>query len=238
MKNSAALFLIILWVISSCSDHKIVITGTIEEIENPKLYLYEINPDGKQLLDSTYLTNHDFKFTLSTKKRENPDDPAFYRLSQNQFNEINTIARAGENIHFDIHEKKMVNSYHVSGGEDAILMWELDRKLKLFIDMVEKMYQVYELNMYDDDFKEKLDADYMTLVKHHQDELLLFIEEHIHSFVSLPAFYQSYNRRIFITEDEHLDLLQRIYFSLSEQYPQHPDVLYLAERLNKKNGRK
>ncbi|MDL2308002.1 DUF4369 domain-containing protein [Bacteroidales bacterium OttesenSCG-928-B11] len=234
MKNISILGIILLFLVAACDNHKTVITGTLSEIESRKIYLYEVTKDGLMCLDSADLKNKNFKFVISTKDKKNPDDPFFYRLSQNPFNEINTIARSGETIDFQINNKIMVTDYTVSGGDDAKLMWELDRKLKFFIDTIDELYLLYEKNLYDDEKKKKLDEDYIILVEHHTEELIDFIEKNTHSFASLIAFYQSYNRRIFIPEDEHLDLLEKIFFSLREQYPAHQDVLYLENRINQK----
>ncbi|MDR2979094.1 MAG: DUF4369 domain-containing protein [Bacteroidales bacterium] len=218
----------------ACADNKIVIKGTLAEIENSKLYLYEITPGGAVRIDSADIDGKNFKFVISTKNKKDPAYPYYYRLSQNPFNEITTMARHGENLDFQINQKMMVKNYRVSGGDDALLMWQLDRKLKLFIDTVDELYKTYEMNLYDDSCKQKIEEDYVVLVDHHTQELIDFIEKNNHSFAALTAFYQSYNRRIFIREEEHLDLLEKIYFSLKEQYPNHEYVLYLANRLNQK----
>lgn len=236
MKKNTILFLPLLLLFAACHNEKVIMQGSLDEIENQILYLYEITPDGKQLIDSADIRDKTFKFVISTKNKKNPDYPFFYRLSQNSLNEINTIARAGETIDFEIHSKMMIKDYVVSGGEDAQRMWELDRKLKLFIDTIDGLYKMYEKNLYNDDFKEKLDADYLVLIEYHTEELIGFIEKNIQSFVVLPAFYQSYNRRIFIQEDAHLDLLKEIYFSLQGQYPAHEYVLYLADRIYRRTG--
>ncbi|MDR3048061.1 MAG: hypothetical protein LBU51_10740, partial [Bacteroidales bacterium] len=51
------------------------------------------------------------------------------------------------------------------------------------------------------------------------------------SFTSIIAFYQTYNRRRFIDEKEHLSVLSALTTSLKKEYPLNENVLFLEKRI-------
>ena len=61
--------------------------------------------------------------------------------------------------------------------------------------------------------------------------MIHFIENNLTSLTSLTAFYQKFNRRVFIQESENLPLLTKLANSLHNSYPENPNVVFIKDRI-------
>ncbi len=232
MKIKTGLIFLLLWSLFSCQQQgSLIIEGNLSHVISDKIYLSKLTPDGLFPKDSVRITDGKFKFKIKPGNEQEKYEPAFYRLSLPGENYIVTLGRPGERLTITADARDLVRSYTVSGGEDARLMWELDRKLTHFIDTVDRLYARYLDHIYDDSVKMIVEEKYNRLVDQHTDDLLFFIRNNSGSLSSVIAFYQKYNRRIFIDETENLSLLKDIYRKLSGLYPENGNVIYLGRRI-------
>lgn len=227
---------VLILTLFSCNskDQTIQFEGKLSNCSNSKIYLYKVSPEGESLIDSSEIKNGAF----SLKDEVNEDqiqisNPSFYKLYFTEINYIFTIASVGEKLHFEARADSLVKTYKVTGGKDALLMHQLDMQLKLFIDSVETLYQAYEQNQYNDSLKLGIESEYNNLVSNHQAFLNSFIQKNKGSLTTLTAFYQSFNRRIFIPEEENISLLKDILKNIKLKYPKNENILFIESRIEK-----
>lgn len=235
MKKRSIIFLFIsFFIFHSCNKREtIYFKGELTNCTYSKIYLYKVTPNGTFVIDSSEIRNNLFTLKDDLKQYSQVNnDPCFYKIFISQKNHILTIASMGETLHFTAKADSLVKTYKVTGSKDAQLLNQLDQQLKLFIDSVETLYSSYEQNIYNDSAKENIEKEYNILVRNHENFLLDFIHKNNRSLVTLIAFYQSYNRRIFFPEKEHILLLKEIYSSLQKEYPQNENVSYIKSRID------
>lgn len=218
----------------SCTskDRTIHIEGKLSHCSFSKIYLYKVSPDGESMIDSSVIKNGVF----SLKDKVNKDQiqrtsPSFYKLYFSETNLILTIASIGEKLHFEARADSLVKTYKVTGGKEALLVHELDMQLKCFIDSVETLYFLYEQNRYNDSLKIGIETEYNQLVSNHKTFLKSFIQKNKGSLATLTAFYQSFNRRIFLPEEENISLLKEILMQIKMKYPKNENILFIESRI-------
>lgn len=230
LKNYWLLLLLSAFIFSCQNKEEIFrINGTFNKNYKGKIYLSEITPEGPILLDSTIVKANQFRFKI--KKKNHIPQPAFYQLWTSSVNGLVTIGREGETVNITADPENMVKSYLVSGGDDAILMWQLDQMLKTFIDTIDRLYNIYETYIEEDSVREEIELKYQELLCQYQEILKKFISENKTSLVVIPAFYQVYNRRRFLDENENSAILKMILDELRVQFPNNENVIWLEKRV-------
>lgn len=231
-----SLFLLVLLVFSACQKREaaIVISGTLENSFEKHIYLSKITPEGVVLLDSTLIKGGRFEFELIPSDEQSRvwlEIPTFYQIWLTPDNGFTTLAKSGDHLSFTADAAQLVKTYSVEGPEDAQLMYQLDCQLRKFVDTVEQLMAVYDANLYNDSVKLLIEEQYMSAVTQHTQFLREFIQEHKTSLASITAFYQRFNRRIFLPEAENKALLDTIYHSLAPLYPESADVEFIGRKL-------
>ena len=150
---------------------------------------------------------------------------------------MTTIAKRGDRLQIAADANNLAKSYTIQGSDDAKRMLQLDRMLSHFIDTLESLYQIYEQHIEEDDVRAYVEEQYNGLSSQYSADLIRFIKQNSCSMVSIPAFYQTYNRKRFLDEEEHLEILQLIHHDLKEKYPDCENIKFLEQRINsvKKN---
>lgn len=237
MKKLYLIFILFLILgLQSCvsKKQKINFNGELSHCKYSKIYLYKVTPTGTFVIDSSEIIQGKFSLTDNMDQYSDPNNyPCFYKVFLTQKNHILTIASMGESLHFKANADSLVKTYHVSGGHDAQLLNQLDIRLKMFVDSVETLYDSYETNQYNDSVKVMIETKYNKLVENHQKYLLDFIHTNKESLVTLTAFYQTFNRRIFFPEKENIPLLTEMYLSLKVKYPKNDNISYIKSRIEK-----
>lgn len=215
------------------NDKNIHIEGKLSQCSYSRIYLYKVSPDGETIVDSSEIRNGIF----SLKDKLNKDQiqrtsPGFYKLYISETNHILTIASKGETIHIEAKADSLVKTYQVTGGKEAFLVHELDMQLKSFIDSVETLYFSYEQNKYNDTVKLAIESEYNRLVANHQAFLIHFIQKNKGTLATLNAFYQSFNRRIFLPEQDNISLLNEILLNIKVKYPQNENIPFIESRID------
>ncbi len=222
-------------LISSCRQktEEIVIEGHLDNAESQMLRLAFIDIDQTLLLDSVKLKDGQYKFALKADNEEDKtrfSSPMLYRLLLNE-GSITTMAQGGDHLILDADALNLLGSYHVSGGEEAELIGELDSALNTFVQPTQQLYAIYQENIADDSTREAIERQYVEMLQHHKSYLTQFIEEHPHNMASYIAFYQSYNRRHFFSEEEDFALLKSLTESLKETYPNNPYIKNMLQHV-------
>ena len=225
-------FLLLLLLLSCSQKNKICIEGELENGNGRMLYLSLLTDDGLQTIDSVKVRRNSFRFKIQTGDDEliAVGQPVFLQLSFSPENGLTTLARSGETVHITADANKLVSSYKVTGPEDAMLMWELDSALSVFVNYTDNLSQVYSYYMDEDSVRGKVERSYNKAVEMHQQYLRSFIMAHPRSFSTMIAFYQKYNNLRFFDETKNADLLRKLTESLAECYPNSQYVRYLQLR--------
>lgn len=210
---------------TGCSDRNVSVTisGDIQNGGNQMMRLALITSDGMDFIDSTNLKDGRFEFKISSeneliKERENA--PMMFQLFLSEENSLATMAKKGEHLRITADAKDMVRTYRISGGEEAVLIHQLDSSLAAFVIPSEKLYEEYQKTLEDDSARAEIEAKYVVMLQNHRQYLENFIEKHPNNMASYIAFYQSYNRRNFFDIYRDLEVLKTINANMEKVYPE------------------
>ncbi len=225
MKKGSIFVCLLTLLMFSCTNRNVsvIISGDIKNGGNKMMRLALITADGMDIIDSTNLKDGKFEFKISSederiKEREN--SPMMFQLFLAEDNCISTMAKKGEHLQITADAENLTRTYHISGGEEAVLMQQLDSALTAFAIPVEKMFEPYQNNIQNDSVRADIEAQYMLLVQQHRQYLEHFIDEHPNNMACYIAFYQSLNRCTFFDPLQDLDLLKQINANMSKIYPE------------------
>ena len=212
-------------LLAACSNRhvSVKISGDIKDGGNRMVHLALITADGMGMIDSVNLKDGHFEFKVSSdneliKERENA--PMMFQLFLSDNNSLATMAKKGEKLSITADAKDLTQTYRISGGEEAVLMQQLDSALTVFVTEANKLYEVYQKNLENDSARGEVETKYMNLLFQHRDFLEKFIAGHPNNMASYIAFFQSYNRRNFFDVYQDLDVLKKINANMSKIYPE------------------
>ena len=224
MKKLLFIFAVTILLAACSSRHvSVKISGDIKDGGNRMVHLALITADGMEMIDSMNLKDGHFEFKVSSdneliKERENA--PMMFQLFLSDNNSLATMAKKGEKLSITADAKDLTQTYRISGGEEAVLMQQLDSALTVFVTEANKLYEVYQKNLENDSARGEVETKYMNLLLQHRDFLEKFIAGHPNNMASYIAFFQSYNRRNFFDVYQDLDVLKKINANMSKIYPE------------------
>jgi hypothetical protein len=212
-------------LLAACSNHNVSvrISGDIKDGGNQMIRLVLITSEGMEELDSMNLKNGHFEFKVSSdnelvKERENA--PMMFQLFLTEDNSLATMAKKGEHLEITADAQDLTKTYQISGGEEAVLMHQLDSALTAFVVPTEKLYETYQKTLENDSARAEIEAKYVVMLQNHRQYLEDFIDSHPQNMASYIAFFQSYNRRNFFDIYKDLDILKKINANMSKVYPE------------------
>lgn len=212
-------------LLAACADRNVSvkISGDIKDGGNRMIRLALVTAEGLEIIDSIHMKNGSFEFKVSSeneliKKYEN--GPMLFQMFLSEDNCVSTIANKGEHLTITADAQDLIRSYHISGGEEAVLVQQLDSALTAFAVPAEKMFEPYMDNILNDSVRAAIEAVYVPMLQNHRQFLKTFIDKHPNNMACYIAFYQSYNNRTFFDPREDLDLLKKINTNLSKIYPE------------------
>jgi len=211
--------------LAACSDRNVSvkISGDIKDGGNKMMRLALITAESMEMIDSVNLNNGHFEFKISSENeliKERENSPMMFQLFLSDDNGIATMAKKGEKLNITADAKDLTRTYHISGGEEAVLMHQLDSALNVFVTAADNLYKVYEKNVENDSVRADIEKQYVDQLLSHREYLENFIAGHPKNMASYIAFYQSYNRRNFFDLKEDLDILKQINANMSKVYPE------------------
>lgn len=220
-------------LLAACSDRNVSvkISGDIHDGGNRMIRLALITAEGMDIIDSANMQNGHFEFKISSenemiKTREN--SPMMFQLFLTEENSLATMAKKGERLKITADAQNLIRTYQITGGEEAILMHQLDSALTTFVIPAEKLFKDYSENMYNDSVKTNIEAQYLPLLQQHRLYLEDFINKHPNNMACYIAFYQSYNRRTFFDPYQDLDILKQINANMAKIYPESEYVVAMT----------
>ena len=236
--NFFLLFIVVAVLFSACDNkNAVVLKGHLDNCTYKYLYISEVRPDELDFIDSVKIKNGDFEFVLKGSNyliKARHANPFFLQitLDKKDFG-FTTLVKNGETIEIRGDAATLPKSYSVQGYAEAENICFLDKQLALFIDSVDYLNEIYKDYIEYDTVRAQVNDAYLALVANHKAFLQDYINSHLGSFSTIAAFYRRYNSCFFFNEKEDLDLLKKIYSSLSEIYPDNENVIFLNERIEK-----
>lgn len=220
----------------SCSNkqQQITIEGSFKNAPNVKIKLALITEDDRLIIDSTNLKDGHFVFNIHANneiEKARLSAPMLYQLILSYDNTLTTLAQGGDHITITADAQNMAGTYQVQGGTEAVLMGQLDSALAAFVQPTEALYTIYQENIDNDSIRGTIEQDYVQLLDKHKTFLSSFIKGHPNNMASYVAFYQSYNRHSFFSEENDFELLKSITKNLITKYPNHPYLKKMQQRV-------
>ena len=211
-------------LLAACSNRNVSvkISGDIKDGGNQKIWLALITSEGMEMLDSTNLKNGHFDFKVSSDNelvKEREKAPMMFQLFLSESNSLATMAKKGEKLTITADAQDLTKTYQISGGEEAVLMHQLDSALTAFVVPTGKLYETYQKTLENDSARAEIEAKYVVMLQNHRQYLEDFIDSHPNNMASYIAFFQSYNRRNFFDIYKDLDILKKINANMSKVYP-------------------
>lgn len=228
------LFICVLFVSCAKKQNQLIIEGDFTHAPQAKIKLAVITEDDLVIIDSTTLKDGHFQFTVhgnNDMEKARLSTPMLYQILLSYNNTLTTLAQGGDHIVIKADAKNTSGTYRVSGSKEAELMGQLDSALAAFVQPTNALYSIYEENIDNDSIRESIEKDYIHLLNNHKTFLTDFIRKHPDNLASYVAFYQSYNRRSFFSEEQDFELLQSITKSLLNKYPNHPYLKKMKQRV-------
>ena len=190
------LLMIMAVILASCADRNVSvkIEGDIQNGGDQMIRLALITAEGMDMIDSANLRNGHFEFKISSeneriKERENA--PMMFQLFLSEDNSLATMAKKGERLKLTADAHDLTRTYQITGGEEAVLMHQLDSTLTAFVIPSEKLYETYQKNNDNDSIRAAIEAQYVKMLREHKKFLHDFIQNHPNNMASYIAFFQS-----------------------------------------------
>lgn len=229
-------------VFCSCSEkNRVIISGNFKNAENRMLHLALVTTSGMEIIDSVRLRKGNFEFNISTEDEKYSEmklSPLMFNIYFSEDNGLFTMAKEGDHLVFNADATDLSGTYTVTGGEEAVLMHQLDSALLTFIKPVNDLFEIYEKNIESDSVRADIESKYVVLLDNHRKYLENFIKEHPYNMSAYSAFFQSYNRRKFFDDTNDIDILRNINSHLVEKYPESQYVksmMHLVNMIEKSN---
>ena len=165
------------------SKDKLTVQGSFANLPDARLYLYQILPASKPLIDSVNTDNKgNFSISFQVKK------PAFYSLRRNLGDEITLVILPGENIKIGGNGNSMLDSYSVEGSENSALFADYSHFTTANLKQVDSLSRIFAESRNRSDFQEiktGLDTAYLQIFNHQKEKVISFVTKHPNSLASL-----------------------------------------------------
>ncbi|RZK48600.1 MAG: redoxin domain-containing protein [Pedobacter sp.] len=195
--------------LSSCKDNtKFTVDGQVlNALDDRKVYLYQLQKDKMNLIDSTILNDKgEFKFTRESA------DIQLYKLSIS-FNEYIFVAKNGDEIKFESDLKDEFYQYKLSGSDNAEKMQEFNVINHRNQVATSKIKNEFESKVNDnpeqtEELTERYRPLYMEAYQKANDEMVKFALDNSKSLVSFYALNlvdPRENEAAFIAYSEKID---------------------------------
>lgn len=210
-----------LWLFQGCNSpsmEKANLHGTFTNLTNTKLYLYQILPFTRPLIDSVSTDGSgNFSFTFKVKQA------GCYSLRQNAENEITLVIAPGEDITIK-GEGNSLKTYTVEGSPDSKLFAEYNRFTAANLSRVDSLSRIFAESRSNPDFatvKSSLDSAYLKVFSDQKEKVLLFVGRHPGSLASLLVASNGFGPNPVLSEQTHPALFIRLDSALFQKYPEN-----------------
>ena len=219
----------LLLLLASCGNKDdIVIEGTLENGAGKTVYIEEMTPESRLFLDSITLDSKGhFKFRYAMPYK------TFYNVHVSDADYIVLLPDMGEHITISGVYDSLSRSYHLQGGHDSQLLWQLQDYTN---DGVRQLRSLVALGVQN----EYTDSVYLSLYSQQQKYVVHFIEDNYGSLATLIALYKPFNNHPLIDPENSFKIYELVLEGLEADLPENPHTLSFkneVERLRFHYGR-
>jgi len=211
------------------SEDNVTISGTITNLPDKKLLIYQVLPAGKPLIDSVSTdANGSFTVSLTIEKA------GYYTLMRNSADEITLVISPGENIVLNADGSNLRNTYTVAGSKDSELLAVFNRFTMANLRQVDSLSEVFTESRMKPDFqliKNSLDSAYMQIFNNQKAKVIEFINEYPGSLASLLVISENFGPNPLLSEKTHPELYLKLDSALMLAHPENSLVNSLHLRM-------
>lgn len=203
----------------SVSGDSVTIQGTLTNTAVEPLYIYQLLPASKPLVDSAF-TDGSGKFSITLPVKQT----GFYTLKLRNGQEITLVLAPHQNITITGNGQNLRNNYRVSGSKDSELYAAYQRFTNANLRQVDSLSEVFAENRENKDFarlKPKLDDAYLQIFNRQKESVAGFVKENLNSLASLLVIAENFGPNPVLTENTHPGLFLQLDSSLFHRYPEN-----------------
>ncbi len=203
----------------SVSGDSVTIQGTLTNTAVEPLYIYQLLPASKPLVDSAF-TDGSGKFSITLPVKQT----GFYTLKLRNGQEITLVLAPHQNITITGNGQNLRNNYRVSGSKDSELYAAYQRFTNANLRQVDSLSEVFAENRENKDFarlKPKLDEAYLQIFNRQKESVAGFVKENLNSLASLLVIAENFGPNPVLTENTHPGLFLQLDSSLFHRYPEN-----------------
>lgn len=207
-------------VLQSCkfiSGDKVTISGTFTNLPGTQLYIYQILPDSKLLIDSVQ-TDASGHFSIAFPVK----NAGYYSVKRNTDNEITLVVSPGETITLRGAGNAMRKTYTVEGSKDSKVYAEYNTFTNANLAKVDSLSRVFAESRTKPDYtqiKQQLDSAYLGIFDHQKEQVITFVKSHLHSLASLLILSENFGPNPLLSEKTHPGLFLELDSTLFHLYP-------------------
>jgi len=209
-------------LIAACnfvSHDNVTIKGNFTNIPGQQLYLYQILPNSKPLIDSA-LTDVSGNFEIRLKVEK----AGFYALRLNTKSEITLVVLPGEKITLSGDGRDLSNTYKVEGSPESQLYAGYNSFTQYNLSKVDSLAKIFTETRSDPGFeavKAKLDSAYFRIFENQKEKVKAFVLANPNSLASLLAISSDFGPNPLLSEHAQPDLFVKLDSALMVSYPEN-----------------
>lgn len=217
--------LLAVWLFQGCksfSGEKVSVHGTFSNVPETWLYVYQLLPESKPLIDSVR-TDAKGSFSISFPAKT----AGYYSIKRNAENEITLVVSPGEKIMVSGNGNSLRNSYTIEGSEDSRLYAEYNNFTTANLNKVDSLSRIFAESQVKPDFitiKKHLDSSYLEIFNDQKDKVVSFVKNHLNSLASLLVISNNFGPNPLLSEQSHPGLFLKLDSALFAAHPENSMV--------------
>ena len=240
MKKIQLMIVAAIFALASCGNKDdITIQGTLTGGAGKVIYIEEMTPDSRLFLDSVTLDSKGhFQFRYSMPYK------TFYNVHVSDADYIVLLPDMGETITIEGCYDSLSNTYHLQGGSESQLLWQLqdysNHGSQVLRDIVATDQQNQQLlsegTITEAEYsaaRQLTDSLYLSAFADQQHYVVNFIEDNLGSLTTLIALYKPFNNRPLINPEDSFEFYEAVLEGLEESLPDNPHTLNFKNQVER-----
>lgn len=197
----------------------VTVTGTFVNLPETQLYIYQVLPVSKPLIDSVRTdTLGNFSINLAVEKT------GVYTIRYKASKEITLIIEPSEIITLKADGSAPQNTYSVEGSAHSEVFAQYNDFTSRNLLKVDSLSALFAESRANPDFrliKNSLDDAYLWIFNNQKESVISFVESHLNSLASLLIVSNNFGPNPLISEKTHPELFFRLDSALIQTYPEN-----------------
>jgi len=226
--------------LASCGNkNDIIIQGTLANGAGKVIYIEEMTPESRLFIDSVKLDNKGrfkFRYTMPYK--------TFYNVHVTDADYIVLLPDPGETITIDGSYDSLSNTYHLKGGPESQLLWQLqdysnhgNQSLREIVATDQQNQQMLAQGQMTqaqyDEARTATDSLYLAAFADQQQYIVHFIQDNLGSLTTLIALYKPFNNRPLVNPEDSFEFYEAVLEGLQQEIPDNPHTLNFKNQVER-----